>query len=223
MNSSLSRRCAAEFIGTGFLVAAVVGSGIRGERLSGGNTAIALLANTLATGAALATLILVFLPISGAHLNPVVSMTEAFRRGITRRDACFYIAAQISGGIVGAACANLMFELPVLSISHHVRTGAPQWFSEFVATFGLLLTIRMCARFAFGQPAFAVAGYIVAAYWFTVSTSFANPAVTIARSLSDTLAGIRPGDVPAFLIAQIAGSFAAAVVSGWLSFHSGGA
>jgi len=166
MNSSLSRRCAAEFIGTGFLVAAVVGSGIMGERLSGGNTAIALLANTLATGAALATLILVFLPISGAHLNPVVSMTEAFRRGITRRDACFYIAAQISGGIVGAACANLMFELPVLSISHHVRTGAPQWFSEFVATFGLLLTIRMCARFAFGQLAFAVAGYIVAAYWF---------------------------------------------------------
>lgn len=221
MNSSLSRRVAAEFIGTGFLVAAVVGSGIMGERLSGGNAAIALLANTLATGAALATLIFVFLPISGAHLNPVVSVTGALRRGIRWRDACFYIAAQISGGILGTACANLMFALPVVSISRHVRTGAPQWFSEFIATFGLLITIRICARFAPGGLAFAVAGYIVAAYWFTASTSFANPAVTIARSLSDTFSGIRPADVPAFLAAEITGGLAATVVSGWLSFQSG--
>jgi len=221
MNSSLSRRVAAEFIGTAFLVAAVVGSGIMGERLSGGNVAIALLANTLATGTALATLIFVFLPISGAHLNPIVSMTEALRRGIGWRDVCFYITAQISGGIVGAACANLMFALPVFFISHRVRTGAPQWFSEFVATFGLLFTIRMCTRVAPERLALAVAGYIVAAYWFTASTSFANPAVTIARSLSDTFAGIRPVDVPAFLAAQIVGGSSAAMVSDWISYQSG--
>ncbi len=220
MKSSLSRRIAAEFIGTGFLVAAVVGSGIMAERLSNGNVGIALLANTLATGAALATLIFVLRPVSGAHLNPVVSMTKAFRRGIAWRDACFYIAAQISGGILGTTCANLMFALPVVSISHRARTGAPQWFSEFIATFGLLITIRMCARFAPEQLAFAVAGYIAAAYWFTASTSFANPAVTIARSLSDTFAGIRPADVPAFLGAQIGGGFSATAVSDWLSFQS---
>ena len=212
MNFSLSRRVAAEFIGTGFLVAAVVGSGIMGERLSGGNVAIALLANTFATGAALATLIFVFLPISGAHLNPVVSMAEALRRGISWKDAQFYILAQISGGIAGAACANLMFALPAFSISHHARTGAPQWFSEFVATFGLLLTIRICARFAPGQLALAVAGYIVAAYWFTASTSFANPAVTIARALTDSFAGIRPADAPAFILAQLAGLLVALVL-----------
>jgi glycerol uptake facilitator-like aquaporin len=220
VNFSLSRRVVAEFIGTGFLVAAVVGSGIMGERLSGGNVAIALLANTLATGAALATLIFVFLPICGAHLNPVLSIAEALRRGISWKDAQFYILAQISGGIAGAACANLMFALSVFSVSHHARTGAPQWFSEFVATFGLLLTIRICARFAPGQLALAVAGYIVAAYWFTASTSFANPAVTIARSLSDTFVGIRPADVPAFLAAQIVGGFLAVAVSDWLSFQS---
>lgn len=217
MMSSLSRRSVAEFIGTGFLVAAVVGSGIMGERLSGGNVAVALLANTLATGAALATLIVVFLPVSGAHLNPVVSLTEAFRGGIAWRDAWLYIAAQTSGGIAGTACANLMFALPLFSISHHTRTSAPQWFSEFVATFGLLITIRISARFAPEQLAYAVAGYIVAAYWFTSSTSFANPAVTIARSLSDTFAGIRPADVPAFLASQVAGGFSAAAVSDWIS------
>lgn len=221
MNLSLSRRVAAEFIGTGFLVAAVVGSGIMGERLSGGNLAIALLANTLATGAALATLILVFLPISGAHLNPVVSMAEGLHRGISWKDVQYCIVAQFSGGIVGTACANLMFALPVFSVSHRARTGVSQWFSELVATFGLLITIRICARFAPGQLAFAVAGYIVAAYWFTASTSFANPAVTIARSLSDTFAGIRPADVPAFLAAQIVGGFLAVAVSDWLSFQSG--
>jgi glycerol uptake facilitator-like aquaporin len=223
MKFSLSRRVAAEFLGTGFLVAAVVGSGIMGERLSGGNTAIALLANTIATGAALAALILTFLPISGAHLNPVVSLAEALRGGLTGKEAVLYAAAQICGGIAGTACANIMFALPVFSISHHARTGMSQWFSEFVATFGLLLVIRTVARFTPAWLAFAVAAYIVAAYWFTASTSFANPAVAIARTLSDTFAGIRPVDVPAFLAAQLAGGFSAAIVSDWLSLRSSGA
>lgn len=223
MKSSLSRRVGAEFLGTAFLVAAVVGSGIMGERLAQGNVAIALLANTIATGAALAALILAFLPISGAHLNPVVSMAEAMRGGITWSVAGLYIPAQICGGIAGTACANAMFALPAFSISHHARTGAPQWFSEIVATFGLLLVIRTVARFNTAWLAIAVAAYIVAAYWFTASTSFANPAVAIARSLSDTFAGIRPADVPAFLAAQIAGGLAAVFVSDWLIFQSSGA
>ena len=221
MKSSLSRRAAAEFLGTGFLVAAVVGSGIMAERLSGGNVAIALLPNTIATGAALAALILAFGPISGAHLNPVVSMAAAFRGGIAWNEAVLYVMTQICGGIAGTACADVMFSLPAFSISHHVRTGAPQWFSEFVATFGLLLVIRTVARSAPEWLPFAVAAYIVAAYWFTASTSFANPAVAIARSLSDTFAGIRPIDVPAFLVAQFTGGFSAALVSDWLSFRSG--
>jgi glycerol uptake facilitator-like aquaporin len=220
MKSSLSRRIAAEFLGTGFLVAAVVGSGIMGERLSGGNAAIALLANTIATGAALAALILALLPISGAHLNPVVSMAEALRGGFVWNEAALYIMAQVCGGILGTACADIMFALPAFSISHHARTGAPQWFSEFVATFGLLLVIRTVARFAPDWLPFAVAAYIAAAYWFTASTSFANPAVTIARSLTDTFAGIRPVDIPAFLAAQLAGGFSAAIVSDWLTFRS---
>ena len=220
MKSSLSRRVAAEFLATGFLVAAVVGSGIMGERLSGGNAAIALLANTIATGAALAALILAFWPISGAHLNPVVSLAEALRGGISWNDAGLYVTAQVCGGIAGAACADMMFALPAFSISHHARTGAPQWLSEFVATFGLLLVIRTVARFAPGCLSLAVAAYIVSAYWFTASTSFANPAVTIARSLTDTFAGIRPADIPAFLAAQIAGGLSAALVSEWLNFQS---
>jgi glycerol uptake facilitator-like aquaporin len=219
MKSSLSRRMAAEFLGTGFLVAAVVGSGIMGERRSGGNVAIALLANTIATGAALAALILALRPISGAHLNPVVSMAEALRGGIAWKEAGLYVTAQVCGGIAGTACANVMFALPAFSISHHARTGAPQWFSEFVATFGLLLVIRTVARFTPDWLPFAVAAYIVAAYWFTASTSFANPAVAIARSLSDTFAGIRPVDVPAFLAAQLAGGFSAVIVSDWLSLR----
>jgi glycerol uptake facilitator-like aquaporin len=223
MKSSLFRRMVAEFLGTGFLVAAVVGSGIMGERLAGGNVAIALLANTIATGAALAPLILAFLPISGAHLNPVVSMAEALRGGITWKEAVLYVVAQFSGGIAGTACANIMFALPAFSISHHARTGAPLWFSEFVATFGLLLVIRIVARFTPSWLPVAVAAYIVAAYWFTASTSFANPAVAIARSLSDTFAGIRPVDVPAFLAAQLAGGFSAVMVADWLSFRSGDA
>jgi glycerol uptake facilitator-like aquaporin len=220
MKSPLSRRVAAEFIGTGFLVAAVVGSGIMGERLAGGNVAIALLANTIATGAALATLILALFPISGAHLNPVVSMAEALRGGIAPKDAWLYIAAQICGGIAGTACANIMFALPAFSISRHVRTGVTQWFSEFVATFGLLLVIRTVARLNPGWLPMAVAAYIVAAYWFTASTSFANPAVAIARSLSDTFAGIRPADVPGFIAAQIAGGLSAVFVADWLSIQT---
>jgi glycerol uptake facilitator-like aquaporin len=220
MKSTLSRRVAAEFLGTGFLVATVVGSGIMGERLAGGNVAIALLANTIATGATLAALILALRPISGAHFNPVVSLVEAFRGGIRANDAALYVTAQIAGGIAGTACANIMFALPAFSISQHARTGPPQWFSEFVATFGLLLVIALCARSTSDWLPFAVGAYIVAAYWFTASTSFANPAVTIARMLSDTFAGIRPMDVPAFIAAQLAGGFSAAIVSEWLSFRS---
>ena len=217
MKSTLSRRVAAEFLGTGFLVAAVIGSGIMGERLSGGNVAIALLANTIATGAALAALILAFLPVSGAHFNPVVTMAVAFRGGFAWKEAGLYAAAQFSGGIAGTACANIMFALPAFSISHHARTGAPQWFSELVATFGLLLIIRTVAQFAPDWLPFAVGAYIIAAYWFTSSTSFANPAVAIARSLSDTFSGIRPVDVPAFVAAQLAGGFSAVIVSDWLA------
>jgi glycerol uptake facilitator-like aquaporin len=217
MKFSLSRRFASEFLGTAFLVAAVVGSGIMGEGLAGGNVALALLANTLATAAALAALILTFRPVSGAHLNPVVSLAEAFLRGLTWREACLYMVAQISGGIFGAACADIMFALPVFSLSHRARTGAPLWFSEFVATFGLILIIRGCSRFEPNWLPVAVACYIAAAYWFTASTSFANPAVTIARSLSDTFAGIRPADVLPFIAAQVCGGFSAVLLFEWLS------
>ncbi len=213
MKFSLARRLASEFLGTAFLVATVVGSGIVGERLAGGNVALALLANTIATAAALAALILTFRPISGAHLNPVVSMAETFLGGMTRREACFYIIAQVSGGILGAACADIMFALPLFSLSHHVRTGPPQWFSEFVATFGLILVIRACSRF---EPEWLP----VAVAWFTASTSFANPAVTIARSLSDTFAGIRPADVLPFVAAQLCGGFSGILVFEWLSPRS---
>lgn len=216
MRFSLARRAAVEFVGTGFLVAAVVGSGIMGERLAGGNVAIALLANTLATGAALLSLILIFLPISGAHFNPVVSIADALRGGMPWGGAALYVAAQIIGGIAGAICANLMFALPAVSVSRHIRTGGAQWFSELVATFGLLLVIRLCARFAPEWLPVAVAAWITAAYWFTASTSFANPAVATARCLSDTFAGIRPTDVPAFIAAEFAGGFLAVFFSEWL-------
>lgn len=220
MTFSFGRRIAAEFLGTGFLVAAVVGSGIMGERLAGGNVAIALLANTIATAAALAALILMFRPISGAHLNPIVSLAEALDGEFPWYEAALYSVAQVCGGIAGTACANAMFALPAFSISHHARTGAPIWFSEFVATFGLLLVIRLCGRFSAVWIPMAVAAYIAAAYWFTASTSFANPAVSIARSLSDTFAGIRPADVPAFLAAQVAGGLAAVAVARWLLLHA---
>ena len=199
------------------LLAAVVGSGIMAERLAGGNVAVALLANTIATGAALVALILTFGTISGAHFNPAVTVCDAWQKGISWRDAAAYVFAQIVGAFAGVAAANVMFELPVFFASQKVRTGAAQWFSEFVATFGLLAVIWGCSRLRSAVIApFAVAAYIVAAYWFTASTSFANPAVTLARSMSDTFAGIRLADAPAFIIAQFLGAIAATVLFGWL-------
>ena len=216
MKSSATRRVTAEFLGTLFLVATVVGSGIMGERLAGGNVAIALLANTIATGAALVALILAFGPISGAHLNPVVTLADAMEGGISWRETPAYIFAQVTGGISGAIVAHLMFGLPVVTVSQHERSGAAQMFSEFVATFGLLAVIWGCSRLRSNATAFAVGAYITAAYWFTASTSFANPAVTIARSFSDTFSGIRPADAPGFIVAQIAGAIAATLLFRWL-------
>lgn len=216
MKISLSRRLAAEFLGTLLLVAAVVGSGIMAERLSGGNVALALLANTIATGAALVALILAFGPISGAHFNPAVTIADGLEGGITWREASQYIYVQIIGGIAGTLTAHLMFGLPLISISHHVRSGPSQIFSEFVATFGLLCVIWGCSRHRSNAVPFAVGSYIVAAYWFTASTSFANPAVAIARSISDTFSGIRPIDVPFFALAQIAGALTATFLFRWL-------
>lgn len=218
MRPSLDRRIVAEFFGTAFLVAAVVGSGIMAERLSGGNVAMALLANTIATGAALVTLILTFGPISGAHFNPAVSLADTMEGGLSWRDLGGYIVAQIFGGIGGTLAAHAMFGLPLISLSQHVRAGSSQFLSEFIAAFGLLCVIWGCSRSSSNSPLvpFAVASYITAAYWFTASTSFANPAVTIARSLSDTFAGIRPRDVPLFVVAQIAGALAATMLFRWL-------
>jgi glycerol uptake facilitator-like aquaporin len=216
MKTTLSRRAVAEFLGTAFLVAAVVGSGIMGERLAAGNVAVALLANTIATGAALVALILTFGPISGAHLNPVVTLADAWEGGIPWAETLQYLLAQILGGISGAIVVHLMFGFPIVSLSEHARSGPAQWFSEFVATFGLLSVIWGCSRTRSSAVPFAVGAYITAAYWFTASTSFANPAVTIARCLSNTFAGIRPVDVPSFLIAQLIGGFAATIVFRWL-------
>jgi glycerol uptake facilitator-like aquaporin len=215
---SLDRRIAAEFFGTAFLVAAVVGSGIMAERLSGGNVALALLANTIATGAALVTLILTFGPISGAHFNPAVSLADTMEGGLSWLDLGGYIGAQIFGGIAGTLAAHAMFGLSLISLSRHVRAGPSQFLSEFIAAFGLLCVIWGCSRSSSNSPLvpFAVASYITAAYWFTASTSFANPAVTIARALSDTFAGIRPHDVPLFVIAQILGAIAATILFRWL-------
>jgi len=215
--ATLSRRVTAEGIGTAFLLAAVVGSGIMGERLANGNVAIALLANTLATGAALVALILTFGPISGAHFNPAVTIADASQGGLPWREVPFYVAAQVLGSIIGVAVAHLMFSLPLLFASHHQRSGAAQIFSEFVASFGLLSVIWGCVRFRPQVIPFAVAAYIMAAYWFTASTSFANPAVTLARSLSDTFAGIRPVDAPGFIVAQFAGALAGTLLFRWLS------
>jgi glycerol uptake facilitator-like aquaporin len=211
-----ARRIAAEAVGTAFLLAAVVGSGIMGERLAGGNVAIALLANTLATGAMLVTLILTFGPISGAHFNPAVTLTDASQGGLPWRDVPGYLAAQVAGAFAGVAAAHAMFGEAVFSASHHVRAGGEQLFSEFVATFGLLCVIWGCARLRSPAVPFAVGAYITGAYWFTASTSFANPAVTLARSATDTFAGIRPIDAPGFIVAQVAGAAAATFLFRWL-------
>jgi len=213
---TLGRRVVAEGLGTAFLLAAVVGSGIMAERLAGGNMAIALLANTVATGAALVALILTFGPISGGHLNPAVTLAQAWQGDFQWRDAPIYLLAQIAGAFGGVATAHLMFSAPIFFASRHQRSGAAQMFSEFVATFGLIAVIRGCGRMRSARVAYAVGAYITAAYWFTASTSFANPAVTLARSASDTFAGIRPADVPGFIVAQLAGAFAAALLFRWL-------
>ena len=211
-----ARQVAAEALGTAFLLATVVGSGIMGERLAGGNVAIALLANTLATGAMLAALILTFGPVSGAHFNPAVTLVDASQGGLPWRRVPGYVGAQIAGAFIGVAVAHLMFGQPVFSASRHARAGGAQMFSEFVATFGLLAVIWGCARRRSSAVPFAVAAYITGAYWFTASTSFANPAVTLARSASDTFAGIRPEDVPGFILAQLAGAGAATLLFRWL-------
>lgn len=216
MTFALPRRLAAEFIGTAFLLATVVGSGIMGENLAGGNAAIALLGNTIATGAILVVLILVFGAISGAHFNPGVTLAFLLRRQITPGAALAYVAVQIVAAVCGVLAAHFMFAEPLLMLSTHARTGAGQWFAEFIASFGLLATILGCLRFRPDAVPYAVGLFITAGYWFTASTSFANPAVTIARTLTDTFSGIAPGDAPAFIAAQLAGAVAATVIFGWL-------
>jgi glycerol uptake facilitator-like aquaporin len=211
-----ARRIAAELVGTALLLAAVVGSGIMGDRLAGGNVAIALLANTLATGATLTTLILTFGPISGAHFNPAVTLADASQGGISWRDVPGYVLAQLIGALAGVFAAHGMFGEVVFQISGHVRAGSAQLFSEFVATFGLLAVIRGCSRTRAESIPMAVGLYITGAYWFTASTSFANPAVTIARAATDTFSGIRPADVPGFIIAQAFGAAAATALFRWL-------
>lgn len=213
---SLRRRVAAEFVGTLFLVATVIGSGIMAERLAGTNVALALLANTIATGAILVALIFAFGGISGAHFNPAVTVADALEHGMPWGEVPAYVAAQCCGGLAGAMVAHLMFGLPLFSLSRHQRSGGPQVFSEFVATFGLLAVIWGCSRLRANGVPFAVGAYITAAYWFTSSTSFANPAVTIARGVSDTFAGIRPVDVPLFIAAQMCGAIGATVLIRWL-------
>jgi len=212
----LSRRLTAEALGSALLLMIVVGSGIMGERLSGGNTGLALLANSLATGCGLVVLIWIFGPVSGAHFNPVVTLIEALRRDLPWRTALTYVPAQIAGAVLGVWAAHLMFGLPVVQVSTHVRASDGQIVAESVATFGLLATILGTSRFRPEATPVAVGLYITAAYWFTASTSFANPAVTLARSLTDTFAGIAPGGVPAFILAQTVGALAALAVFGWL-------
>jgi glycerol uptake facilitator-like aquaporin len=213
---TLSRRLAAEAIGTALLLATVVGSGIMAERLAGGNVALALLANTVATGAGLIALIVTFAPISGAHFNPAVTLAEAVRGVVPWRAVPPYVAVQIAGAFAGVAVAHLMFDAPLFSASRHVRAGVGPLVGELVATFGLLSVIWGASRSRPGAAPFAVGAYITAAYWFTSSTSFANPAVTLARAATDSFAGIRPKDAPGFIVAQLAGAAAATVVFAWL-------
>jgi glycerol uptake facilitator-like aquaporin len=216
MTIDINRRLAAEALGTGLLVATVVGSGIMAAKLAGGNTAIALLGNTIPTGAILVVLITVLGPVSGAHFNPAVSLVAAWRRELGTTEALLYTLAQIFGGCIGTFAAHAMFDLPLLQASGTMRTGSAQWFAEFIAAFGLLLTILGSVRFKPDAVPMAVGLYITAAYWFTASTSFANPAVTIARALTDTFAGINPAHVPAFIVAQIAGALVGATIGRWL-------
>ena len=213
---TLARRLVAEGLGSAFLLAVVVGSGIMAERLAGGNVAIALLANTMATGAGLVALILMFGTISGAHFNPVVTLSEAWQKNVPAREVLPYITVQVAGAFAGVAAAHGMFGEALFFASGHARTGPAQWSSEFVATFGLVGVIIGCSRSRPAITPFAVAAYITAAYWFTASTSFANPAVTLARSASDTFAGIRPADAPGFILAQLAGAAVATLLFCWL-------
>lgn len=217
---ALSRRLAAEALGTAFLVATVVGSGVMAETLTKDN-AVALLGNTLPTGAILVVLITILGPISGAHFNPAVSLVFALKQELPRRDAALYIAAQIIGGIAGTIAAHLMFALPLLSVSSKARTGGAQWFAEWVATFGLVITILAGLRFARASVPWLVGLYITAAYWFTASTSFANPAVAIARSLTNTFSGIRPVDLPGFIVAQLLGAACGLWLASWLLSEAG--
>ena len=216
MTADMPRRLTAEAVGTAMLLAAIVGSGIMADRLSSGNAAVALLANTVATVAALVALILTFGPISGAHFNPAVSIVDASQNGLRWREVPGYVAAQVGGAVLGVWIAHLMFGERLFMFSLHARSGPAQMLSEFVATFGLLSVIWGCSRRRSDAVPFAVAAYIAAAYWFTASTSFANPAVTLARALTDTFAGIRPVDVPGFLLAQLAGAATATVLFRWL-------
>lgn len=216
MKSSLTQRCFAEGLGTAFLLAAVVGSAIMAARLAGGNGALALLCNALPTGAILTVLILALAPVSGAHFNPVVTLAFAIRGELSWRATLLYGASQVIGGVAGVLAAHAMFDLPLWQISQNVRTGPTQWFAEFVATFGLVLVIFCCLRAAREAIPYAVGLYITSAYWFTASTSFANPAVTIARSMSDTFAGIAPSGVLAFVAAQIVGGLAGVLAAGAL-------
>jgi glycerol uptake facilitator-like aquaporin len=215
MNATLPRRLVAEAVGTGLLVATVVGSGVMAETLTKDN-AVALLGNTLPTGAILVVLITILGPISGAHFNPAVSLVFALKRELPRRDAALYIAAQIIGGVAGTIAAHLMFALPLLSVSLKARTGGAQWFAEWVATFGLVVTILAGLRFARTSAPWLVGLYITAAYWFTASTSFANPAVAIARSWTNTFSGIRPIDLPGFIVAELLGAICGLWLASWL-------
>ena len=216
MTQSLLRRFAAEAMGSGFLFAGVIGSGIMAERLAGGDIAVALIANTLATGAILFALIAVLAPLSGAHFNPAVSLVMALRHDLSPRDLVAYLTAQFIGGIVGVVAAHAMFDVPLWQVSTHVRTGPGQWLAEGVATFGLLVAVLGTKDRRPAEAGAIVALYIVAAYWFTASTSFANPAITVARSMTDSFAGIAPANAPAFILAQLAGAFLAMIVGGWL-------
>ncbi len=219
----IARQLTAEALGTAFLLAAVVGSGIMGERLAGGNVAVALLANTIATGAALVVLISIFGPVSGAHFNPAVTLFFALRREIAPGLGVLYVAAQIVGAIAGVFAAHAMFAMPILEVSEKLRDGPAQWWAEFVATFGLMLTIAGAVRYAPAAAAYLVGLYITAAYWFTASTSFANPAVTIARALTNSFAGIAPRSVPGFIAAQFVAAIAGWAFARFLFVHDGAA